>query len=463
VSTRWLVVPSETRHREFDAKLWLACLAAERGLSTVVGSRVAIHLAAGGLPRAVWLAKDVFRSSLLMARLLRALGHRLTALDEEGLVWYSAESYRNARVHGGVLGLVEELFAWGEANAENWRAARGFRGQPIHVTGNPRFDLLRPELRGVFADEARAVEARFGRGFVLVSSNFGSVNHFVRGAGAHQHGAAGVARSDAHAAWTRFQIRLGAHRRALFRAFLDLLPALARAFPERGIVVRPHPSEDPGTWRAAAAGLPNVEVTGEGPVAPWLLAAGALVHNGCTTAIEAHLIGTPALAYRPVRAEGLDLELPNALSEQACDAAALVRGCERALARACAPALAARQAELRERHLAGAAGPFAAERIVERLAALAALPAPRVSTSRRLRARIAVAGRRRYKLACSEVDGHKGSAAYGAHRFPPLARETVEARVASLRGLTGRFAGVAVQTLAPDVFAIVPGRSDGGR
>jgi len=459
MSTRWLVIPSETRHREFDAKLWLACVAAERGLEAVVGSRVAIHLAADGLPRAVWLAKDVFRSSLTMTRLLRALGHRLTALDEEGLVWYSPESYRTARVHAGVLRRVEELFAWGEANAENWRAARGWRGQPIHVTGNPRFDLLRPELRGIFADDVRGIEERFGRGIVLVSSNFGSVNHFVRGSGVHQRSAAAAARAAACDAWGRFQARLGMHRRRLFEAFLRSLPALARAFPERAVVVRPHPSEDPATWHAAAAGLRNVEVVGEGPVAPWLLAAGTLVHNGCTTAIEAHLLGTPAVAYRPVRAEGLDLELPNGLSEQASDADELIRHCESALGRGRAPGseVAARQSTLCAHHLAGGEGPFAAERIVERLAALAALPVPDVSWGGRLRARIAVVGRRHYKLAHSESEGHKNSAAYGAHRFPPISREAVEERVARLRALTGRFAGVAVRTLAPDVFVVAQG------
>jgi hypothetical protein len=53
-----LIIPSELQVREFDSKLLLACLAAERGYPSVVGSRVEIHNRITGLPRGIYLAKD---------------------------------------------------------------------------------------------------------------------------------------------------------------------------------------------------------------------------------------------------------------------------------------------------------------------------------------------------------------------------------------------------------------------
>ncbi|MCC6766644.1 MAG: hypothetical protein IT293_18455 [Deltaproteobacteria bacterium] len=456
MSPSGLIVPSETRSREFDAKLLLACVAAERGLRTVVGSRTAIHLQVAALPRSVWLAKDLFRSSLKMTGILRALGHRVVALDEEGLVWYSRARYLAARVAAPVMDLTEELFAWGEANADNWRAAPAWRAQPIHVTGNARVDLMRPELRGFFDGERRAVEARFGRP-ILINSNFGSVNHFVPRHGAHEaRSVAPASRPESDPEADAFQSRLAAHRRKLFDAFRAVLPALARAFPERAIVVRPHPAENPETWRAAAAGLPNVEVLYEGSVVPWLLAAAVVLHNGCTTGIEANLLGTPVLAYRPWREEDLDLALPNELSVAAESARDLIAGCERALAGALAPSATAlaRQAELKNRHLAALSGRLAAERIVDRLAELAALPLPVPTWTARLRSRVDALRRRRKKLRNARLDAHKNSAVYTAHRFPPLTRAEVDARIARLQQLTGRFAGVRAEESAPDVFVI---------
>ncbi len=42
-----------------------------------------------------------------------------------------------------------------------------------------------------------------------------------------------------------------------------------------------------------------------------------LIHNGCTTGIEAALLGHPAIAYRPAISEVYDQFLPNSVNYQA--------------------------------------------------------------------------------------------------------------------------------------------------
>jgi hypothetical protein len=54
-----LIIPSEVRTREFDAKLLLACLASERGFTSIVGCRTNIHLNISSLPRSIYVAKDI--------------------------------------------------------------------------------------------------------------------------------------------------------------------------------------------------------------------------------------------------------------------------------------------------------------------------------------------------------------------------------------------------------------------
>ena len=53
----------ENANRELDAKLLLACFAAERGLSVVLGEKREIRSRAASLPRSVYLAKDVSHRS----------------------------------------------------------------------------------------------------------------------------------------------------------------------------------------------------------------------------------------------------------------------------------------------------------------------------------------------------------------------------------------------------------------
>ena len=81
-----LIIPVESQVRELDAKLSLACVAAERGYSVVLGSRAIVHFAIGSLPRGIYLAKSMRSLSDAMFRLTRALGHEIVAWDEEALV-----------------------------------------------------------------------------------------------------------------------------------------------------------------------------------------------------------------------------------------------------------------------------------------------------------------------------------------------------------------------------------------
>lgn len=95
-----------------------------------------------------------------------------------------------------------------------------------------------------------------------------------------------------------------------------MVRVLSQQHRDHQIIIRPHPSESHDPWRQLAAELPNVSVVYEGNIAEWLLAAELLIHNNCTTGVEAYLLGTDTIAYSAFRDEAYDLFLPNALSEE---------------------------------------------------------------------------------------------------------------------------------------------------
>ena len=51
-----LVMPVENLVRELDAKLLLACVAAERGFSCVMGSRTEVDFCVGRLPPGIYFS-----------------------------------------------------------------------------------------------------------------------------------------------------------------------------------------------------------------------------------------------------------------------------------------------------------------------------------------------------------------------------------------------------------------------
>lgn len=449
-----LILPCETRYREFEAKLLFAAHAAERGWRVTVGAKKALDARLARLPHGVYVGKSVTARNAGLYGILRRLGHTVTAWDEEGLVYASPEVYHATKVGPGILNMPVLLFAWGEANAAAWRSYPDYAGTPIAVTGNPRTDLLRPELRGYFAPEAEALRAEHGA-FILVNTNFSRLNHYNPGESRQRHliedgGARIVSEDDP-------RLGLARHKEALFEAFRQMVPALARAFPDRRLVLRPHPSENPETWQRLLADCPNARVIYAGNAAAWLSAAAVTVHNGCTTAVESFLLDRPAVAFRPVVSAAYDHPLPNALSIEAGDIEALTGTIGTLLAggaEARQAALDARRA-LAERHVASIEGPRACERLLDALEPLRRARPGQVSAARV--AGVALAeGNALLKRLEARRAGHRNSAAYLAHMFPPATLPEVQATIRRFGALLGRFEGLALRDLGQSVFRVSP-------
>ncbi len=306
-SDKILYLPVETAARELDAKLLLALHALRQGMEVVIGSHTRLNAMIHRMPRGLYLLHTFNRPRRRIARIVTAAGHRIAAWDEEGLVWLSEKVYARRRVDHEVLRHVSRIYAWGAQHAEALRRA-GVQGD-IRILGNPRADLLRSELRGLHAEAARRLRERHGD-FILINSNFGWLNYALmprKGTGPEERLKALAARSGHPLEYLRY-------RQAVFDAFLELLPVLSEEFPDRTIIVRPHPSEDPGVWKTVADRLPNVKVIYDSDLVAWLMAAGAMIHNGCTTAVEYALLDKVPVSFEPVRDERYDSPQPRQVS-----------------------------------------------------------------------------------------------------------------------------------------------------
>ena len=202
----------------------------------------------------------------------------------------------------------------------------------ICVTGNPRFDVHRPDLRAVLADRAAQIRRQHGRYF-LVNTKFSTFNGFA-GSVKNVSGmrARGMLQTEEHEAEAK---GLEAFQGSIFAMFMQLIGELSRGYPDYAIVIRPHPSENHEPWRLKAATLPNVKVVYQGNVAEWILASEICIHNNCTTGVEAYMLGKPSVSYRPFQNPRYDLFLPNALSSEPNDLDQLL---ELVAARLCAAA-----------------------------------------------------------------------------------------------------------------------------
>lgn len=449
-----LIVPVETLVREFDPKLLFASIAAESGFRVFFGSQTEIHRNIDRLPRGIYLTKDVRSSKLRIFSIMRDFGHVVAGWDEEGLVRYTSDHYFKLRVADEALDYVKLWFAWGDEDAEVIRSHRLYNDRfPIVVAGNPRVDMLREPLRGYYTDEAAKLQSEHGK-FVLINTNFGHSNHFLSGQTISAEQLKEELGEKPEADWHH---NLAVYRDAMFAAFQSMIPQLAAALPDTTIVVRPHPSEGHDVWQAAAQGHANVKVIHHGSALPWILASEVLIHNGCTTAVEANLLGKPAITYRPYTSEIFDRELPDSLSMPAFDIGQLIEAVRPFTGGSNSGTGMDPHQDILDHHVtATVADTLCSDLIVQHLAQFAASDAafPVVRPLAQLRAKALSRARAAEKWVNSHIKGSKNWHVYERHRFPDIDLAEVKRRNLVLGKLTGRFANVDVRQQFEYVYEV---------
>ena len=86
-------------------------------------------------------------------------------------------------------------------------------------------------------------------------------------------------------------------------SFIDAIKFLANNNDKFDIVLRPHPTENIKAWEIFLENVPNVHVIRQDSITAWVKNSFAVMHNGCTTAIEATISGKPVITYSPFKME----------------------------------------------------------------------------------------------------------------------------------------------------------------
>jgi len=81
-----LLIPVENQVRELDPKLLLACVAARRGFSSIIGSRREMEMRIDSFPRSIYLSKSMTVRSLLFFWVAVKFGHDI-------ITWMKRLSY----------------------------------------------------------------------------------------------------------------------------------------------------------------------------------------------------------------------------------------------------------------------------------------------------------------------------------------------------------------------------------
>ena len=306
--------PIETKVRELDACLLFSAAAAQRGWSVIVGGKTEIvrRLRQNAEPGII-VDKSIQKRSERLFSEFKKNGHRVFSREEEAMAYSTPEDYCHRKTGKEAFREVDGVLAWGRDQANVFSQVYPEFSAKVVVTGNVRFDLTSPEVRGIYRREALRLRREWGD-FYLLNTRFTKINIIKRGPGYIKgHIAKGHAPTKDQVQLITKLVELDT---ALFSHFVEFVERFAKELPDKKLIIRPHPAEILSTWEAIAAGKANVHVVRQGSVHPWLLASKLSISNGCTTAVEAFLLDKPGINFRPVKDDDAEFELPKTAAYQ---------------------------------------------------------------------------------------------------------------------------------------------------
>ncbi len=307
--------PVEVIHRELDFRVVSAVRFVQPGRRIYLGQHSEmmwrVNTVRGGLFVGRAFNPGFPHVDMTDYHTLRERGFAYVHLDEEGAVLAGGPDRWKQELHRRLdptkLSPVDTVVTWGDFQRDVYSYAPASQRAHLATTGHPRFDLYKQAYRDYYQADADALRARFGD-FVLINTNLAVANngigpsHIFR-APAGYHPEDPAKRLDYIDYW-KYSMQ------ALI-AMIRLITRLTIEYPNTRFVIRPHPSENQGLYEAIFKDVKNATVAFEGSVSAWLIACRALVHDGCTTGIEAALADVPIVRYQTYADPRFEQFLPN--------------------------------------------------------------------------------------------------------------------------------------------------------
>lgn len=296
----------ELMTREFDSKLLLSLIAADKGLKVYLGNLNQI-VQEKGTPPGIFHNKDITASPYIIKMFKNINKNKIsiTSQDEEGGVEdRKANRFIQLRYSKKTLKLVKKIFTWGDFDfKELIRVYKKYTNKFVN-TGSPRLDFYKPILR----------KKEIIKKNILISSNFGTVLErrsfwdFMT----VQKNAYAIGDFE-NSIEEKKQYDYFSHNIGIIYQYIKLIRFLTSKYKKFSFILRPHPVESISGWKQLLGNIPNLEIIRKGSLYESLFESKILIQTGCYSAIESTLAEVDVINFNPLFNEKLDKYFPSLL------------------------------------------------------------------------------------------------------------------------------------------------------
>ncbi len=275
----------ENANRELNSRLLLILELFKKfnkkKLKIIIGEKNEFRNKILNYPKGLIIEKGVSKGSILRVKKWKAVGHKIFMFDEESITYRNDKQYFSAKFDKGLEKYVDCFFLTG--NRQKKTILRKRKKARYLLTGNLRFELLKPGYEKLYKDAVQKIKKKYGK-FILITSRFANVNyndkkkvHFPKSYGSYLKDS-----------------------KTIYKEFKKLPEEIRKKKIHTNIIVRPHPSENPDDWIKITKNLPNCKVVYDDDINPWLSSAKFIIFNRCTTGIEGYLLRKKTFSLDPI-------------------------------------------------------------------------------------------------------------------------------------------------------------------
>ena len=303
-----LFLPIEVMNREYKAKLLLANYFLQAGYSVVIGSIWHMDNLLADAEQCVYITKDFYKYRGDFLKTLHKKNHYVVGWDEEGLIYDTDEYYIGTQLNDETLKSLDLIITWGERQKKTITKFLPSCEGKVFSLGNPRLDLLQKHIaEKIFGIEIDYIDKHFGNDYILANSNFNVATR-------EDYDAVGMTMEINGATQKTVELvnRMDVLSKSVASLFFQAVKHISEHFPNKKIILRPHPAENIETLKIMFQNYKNIFVMKNFAVNPWLVNASIIIHSGCTTGMEAVIMGKKVLSYQPK----ISLDYPDTIPDK---------------------------------------------------------------------------------------------------------------------------------------------------
>jgi len=297
MSNGLLCLPIELYQREIDTRLMIALFALQNKYNVLIGHTK--EKCFKSVKNSVFYFSPAYADTYYSAAKLFSLNNNKIILhDEEGFLRPNDNIY-NKRIGKTAVELGDIHLAWNESQAE---LLRGKNCRNVMVAGSPKFELMKLcRNKSIRNSKKININTRFIYANPLSKIDEKQLFSTYKDMGLY---------SDDE--YLKYKNKVECDKLVL-NEFIKLIHLLG-SDNKIPVSIRVHPAEDSGIYKKIIKKYTNIFVEKNLSLSRSLIDCSHLIHDGCTTALEALVMGRKVIALRPDSVGNYYNDYPNKIS-----------------------------------------------------------------------------------------------------------------------------------------------------